>query len=64
MEIIYPPHGFRVTNLDEAKSVYKDALKVFRSIPGAKLDQARCTMNLGNVYLETDRFQEAENAFG
>ena len=30
---------------------------------GTELDQATCTMNLGNVYMETERFREAEKAY-
>ena len=39
---------------------YKDVLRMFKTIPGTEIEQARCLVNLGSVYESTGRFSEAE----
>ncbi|HDH87086.1 MAG TPA: serine/threonine protein kinase, partial [Desulfobacteraceae bacterium] len=45
----------------DAEIPYKEALRRFEAMPGTKLDQAGCLMNLGVVYWSKGNLLEAEN---
>jgi len=45
----------------EAEYTLKEALKIYKPIPGTEIDQAGCLMNLGNIYQSTGKFYDAKD---
>ena len=48
---------------EEAESCYKEALTVYRRIPGKEAEVANCTTGLGAAYISTGRYREAESCY-